>query len=220
MIPPSTCIPSPPLHCVPQIPSDSPIKTTNPLNCAAGGLGAGRPQSGDLGVTPPTPKGRYALIDMLGHTSTFYFKDSTTVTIIDARDKAVPVCSLEMRIASLTYALLTALALRFRAHLHGNAGEVIAHGAVAARLIAARRTYMEREKTTVADPKTPFRDVALDYMGEPLTAMRTHMAATDERRARSGPNAQVWMSYDPSRPPANRAMLKNYAFLRCDGGWC
>ena len=178
-------------------------------------------------------KERYPLCDTLGRTCVFYLAHGhgTAVTFVDARDRAIPICGrcpkTGLCVASVSYSLLVALGQRHSAEIHNLISEAQIHAQTAARIIDSRTKGLKDLNTTTADASCIYRDVNLSYFGQPKSSMRTHMEATDDRRIISAKNkdgrgggngAQVWFSYDPSRPPVNRAQHKMYVLLRCDGG--
>lgn len=179
-------------------------------------------------VPPPAPavvREFCPLIDLLGARAEFRVcSGSVVVTLVDARGKVVPVCAKCPRtgasIAGATYCVMTALAMRFADDFVIDRGAGVPHGRVAASIVASRAKALEAADTTVSDPTTVFRDVALDYIGEPLTDMRMHMAAADKRRLLGGPNAQVWFTYDPLRPGRHgnaKSRAARFPMVRCDG---
>ena len=163
---------------------------------------------------------RSQLLDDLGRSATFYFYADGVlefaVTLIDSRDKAVPISGISgvsgLRIASLSYCLLTSLCQHMSARVNNCEAEANFHAQTSARLVAMRLA----QTTTTVDVTSKFRDVSLSYIGEPKSAMRTHMAATDDRRIKSAKNAQVWFSFDPSRP-SSQGHVSSYMLLKCDG---
>ena len=170
-------------------------------------------------------KERHPMIDIIGRMATFYFHNKcTAVTMIDSRDKAVPVSGVygkshilepPMKIASFNYCLLSAMGQHLTAVVNKCRAEADVHMNTASMLIECRRSALESSNTDTTDITSPFRDVSLVYIGEPKTAMRTHMAVTDDRRIKSAKNAQVWFSFDPSRPSHSKP--SSYMYLKCDG---
>lgn len=163
----------------------------------------------------------YPMTDLVGSRAEFRVhgqgNGDVLVTLIDAHGKTVPVCSRCPRtgasVASASYCLMTALALRFAASFESETK-------VASAILGARSRFLEAAGKTVCDRDTVFRDVGLDYIGEPLTDMRVHMEAADQRRIVGGPNAQVWFSYDPLRPGRHnhgKSRAARYQLMRCDG---
>lgn len=161
---------------------------------------------------------RRQLMDDLGRTATFYFYDEDAtldlaVSIIDARDKAVPVCGVDpvssLKISSFSYCLLTALTQHMSARVNGCDAEAGVHAMTASRLLAAKR-----RRSDVHDHV--FRDSSLEYIGNPKSTMRAHMAATDDRKIISSKNAPVWFTFDPSRP-SSQGHMSNYVLIKHDG---
>ena len=171
---------------------------------------------------------RYPLIDLVGASARFEAHGKTfALTLIDARGKTVPVAARSgaaagggIPVASVTYCVMTELALRFAAGVAKRADEAAGCALTAARLVETRSAALAALSKTVADDDTVFRDVRLEHLGEPLSDMRVHMAAADLRRLRGGPGATAWFSYDPLRPgrfDRGRARSQHYALIRCDG---
>ena len=169
----------------------------------------------------------YPLIDLVGSRAEFrVHSGEVAVTLLDARGKAIPVCARCPRtgasVAGATYCVMTALSLRFADAIRCGDGHASteAHGAVASAIVQARASYLNEVDKTVCDRDSVFREVDLEYIGEPLTDMRMHMAAADQRRLVGGPNAQVWFSYDPLRPGRHnqgKSRASHYQLMRCDG---
>ena len=170
---------------------------------------------------------RHPLIDVVGRTATLYLSESTTVTIIDAMQRAVPAVAIDpatgMRVGSFAYVLLVSLGQKFAADVHRSESESKHHAAVSARLVTARTKFLLETGTTTVDRASPFRDVGLMYVGAPVSTMRKHMEDADRRRARVQKSRrmpherepQVWFTYDPSKP--NSKSPAKYVYPVCDG---
>lgn len=158
---------------------------------------------------------RKQLMDDLGRSATFYFYGKTgrlefAVTFIDARHKAVPVCGISeagLKIASFSYCVMTSLCLQMSAIVNKCVAEAEFHMQTTSRLLKSKDSVESNEM---------FRDVRLDFIGSPKTAMQVHMAATDKRKTISHGNAPVWFTYDPSKPSSRGYMMK-YVLLAHDG---
>jgi hypothetical protein len=151
-------------------------------------------------------------------------------TLIDARGKAIPTVGTDpvygIRVASLTYALMTSLAMRFLALTENRETVAQVHAHIATNLVELRKMA---PSSSAVDMASPFRDVNLVYLGTPRSDMSIHMEMTDERRIRSPPGAMIWFTYDPkgdsrrrnnnrSNAPKNKATVPIHYFIaRCDG---
>ncbi len=164
------------------------------------------------------------LIGLLGRRATLRIGDRTVMTLIDAGGRAVPVCARSpdgLLVAGFSYCLLSSMAQRFLVGIRSRASAERFHASVIGDLLAYREAAGivaasgVGGDTTVTNPESPFRDVALATVGWPKTDMRVHMEMTDRRRAEVGtPRATVWFTYDPSKPAARPF---RYRMLRSDG---
>jgi hypothetical protein len=136
-------------------------------------------------------------------------------TLIGSLGKAVPVAGRAddgVLVAGFAYVLMTSLALS--ALQRGTKHAAATHRRVVRDLLAARARARDAAgagagagagapPSPVLDVASPFRDVGLSYIGQPVTDMSVHMDAADARRARGSgarmPSADVWFTYDPSR---------------------
>ena len=150
----------------------------------------------------------YPLLDMIGRSANVRFPDGGTLTLTDANGRAVP-CrgfSYGSKVASFTYTLASSLATRFGLSVRKNERAVRSFDALISRLVTAKKV----------NNNNIFGEEGLQFMGEPTTAMKRHMAATDERRLKSSSNvAPVWLSYDPKEPGRFNAIKGKYHLLRC-----
>jgi len=201
---------------------------------------AGKAASGEQHAPRVRLTEYYPFADMLGRRTTLRLRagGAPLITLIDARSKAVPVCGRGRDgapVCSLTYAMMTSMALRFLARADSRSTAERDQGEVIASLMLARRVGLTAIGLTVADEGSPFRDTHLAFIGQPLSEMRIHMGGTDERRVRAGPNAMVWFTYDPNRNGAGgvrgrgkggrggqsrgggQGQHRQYMLLRCDG---
>jgi hypothetical protein len=146
----------------------------------------------------------YGLMDMIGRTASIRFIDGSSVTLTDANGRSIPCRSYSFgtKIASFTYTLASALSMRFAGLVRKNGRVVRSFDALITRLIQAK----------TEDPK--FGESNLNFLGEPTTAMRRHMLATDERRLKSAKGAPVWLSYDPKEPRKFNDIKGKYHLLR------
>ena len=163
----------------------------------------------------------HPFLDLIGRRTVFVKDGREVATMIDAEYRAIPVIDDYhdgMRVACVSYAILTAMSFAFMARSHGQPERAAVFDAQASDIVRARRAGLDGVGKTVVDVDTLFRDFALPFIGTPVSAMKWHMKMTDERMERYGrSNHQAWFTYDPSKQGGGHAPR---LFLDVDGGPC
>jgi hypothetical protein len=131
--------------------------------------------------------------------------------LYDAGHRAVPTCGLHaedgLAIAAFPYVLAMALSCAFHARAEGSDPAVAQRfERLAAEMCAARAERLELSGMSVVDRRTPLRDFGgMQYVGNTLSPMRSHMLLIDERMATRRGHEQAWFTFDPAKEGGNPA---------------